>query len=51
VQEKPQESEGYFDYDMKKGHIIGTECEFGINDNYHLDIINKLKKTDSISDE
>jgi ABC-type transport system involved in cytochrome bd biosynthesis fused ATPase/permease subunit len=50
VQEKPQESEGYFDYDMKKGHIIGTDCEFGINDNYHLEIIRKLKKADAISD-
>lgn len=35
---------------MKKGHIIATECEFGINDNYHLDIISKLKKADAICD-
>jgi len=31
---------------MEKGAIKGVNCEFGVNDNHHLEILDKLKKTD-----
>jgi len=31
---------------MDKGAIKGVNCEFGVNDNHHLEILDKLKKTD-----
>ena len=46
VQIKPEESEGYKDQSMEKGAIKGVNCEFGVNDNHHLEILDKLKKTD-----
>jgi len=43
VQIKPEESEGYYDYDLEPGHIRGTMCEFAINDKEHIEIIAGLK--------
>lgn len=45
------ENEGYTDESLEKGHIIGKDCEFGINDKEHVDIVNQLKKTDAFGEK
>jgi len=35
---------------MDKGAIKGVSCEFGVNDNHHLEILEKLKKFNTFGD-
>jgi hypothetical protein len=38
---------GYVNPEMEIGHIKGDNCEFGINDKEHIEIVSKLKKSDA----
>ena len=50
VQVKPEESIHYIDKELQKGEIIGVNCEFGINDKEHIELIESIQNADSKAD-